>query len=63
MSADKYKEKGLDKAPSQIKTNEYLILMGEALKKAKVQELVKYIESTKPYLAELAPEDKNDLAH
>lgn len=36
MSADKYKEKGLDKASSQIKTQEYLRLMGEAIKKSKI---------------------------
>ena len=36
MSADKYKEKGLDKATAQIKTNEYLRLMGEAIKKVKI---------------------------
>lgn len=53
MSADKYKEKGLDKASAQVKTAEYLRLMGEAIKKVKVQELIKYIDTTKPYLADL----------
>lgn len=63
MSADKYKEKGLDKASSQVKTNEYLRLMGEAIKKSKVQELIKYFESCKPYIANLSEEQKIDLAH
>eukprot|EP00347_Sterkiella_histriomuscorum_P018016 403347107 len=63
MSADKYKEKGLDKASSQVKTNEYLKLMGEVIKKQKVQELVKYIDTTKQYLADLSVEQKDDLAH
>ncbi|CDW88387.1 UNKNOWN [Stylonychia lemnae] len=63
MSADKYKEKGLDKASAQVKTVEYLKQMGDQLKKVKVTELVKYLDSTKPYIAELTPEDKDDLAH
>jgi len=63
MPVDKYKEKGLDKATSQVKTNEYLRLMGEAIKKVKIQEMIKYIDTTKPYFAELSPEAKDDLAH
>ena len=29
MSSEKYKEKGLDKAPSQAKVNEYLKILAE----------------------------------
>lgn len=37
--------------------------MGEAIRKARVHELVKYVDTTKPYFAEIAPEDKEDLAN
>lgn len=63
MPADKYKEKGLDKASSQVRAHEYLRHMGDAVKKAKVAEILKHLEATKQYIAELAPEVKEDLAH
>lgn len=64
MPADKYKEKGLDKATSQVKTHEYLKHMAEAVKKVKVAEIIKHLDSsTKQYIAELAPDVKEDLAH
>jgi len=40
ISADKYKERGLDKAPSQIKIHEYLKHMGEALRKQTAQSVL-----------------------
>ena len=57
ISADKYKEKGLDKAPSQVKVNEYLKLMADAIIKSKTQDLVKMFQTGKPYIAE-APKDE-----